>query len=103
MYREAARGMPGPRYDLHSTMYGLEVKSLDYYVDSCFDYVVISSFNEKRYESAAAQASYPDAVAFYREIRRDPRFTRVYEVQPAMWERVGPTLTVYQVSCRHRT
>ena len=39
----------------------LEVRELDYYVRSCFDYIVVSSFNEKRY--AAALARYrPDDV-----------------------------------------
>jgi 4-amino-4-deoxy-L-arabinose transferase-like glycosyltransferase len=99
MYREAAKGLAGPRYDLHSTMYGLEVGSLDYYVAQCFDYVVISSFNEKRYETDAARARYPHAAAFYRDIRRDPRYHRVYDVDPVVWERIGPTITVYAVAC----
>jgi 4-amino-4-deoxy-L-arabinose transferase-like glycosyltransferase len=99
MYREAAKGLAGPRYDLHSTMYGLELESLDYYVAQCFDYVVISSFNEKRYESDAARARYPQAAAFYRDIRRDPRYQRVYSVDPVVWERIGPAITVYAVTC----
>jgi hypothetical protein len=103
MYREASARLPGPRYDLHSTMYGLEVESLDYYVEHCFDYVVISSFNEKRYETPDARARNPRAAAFYDAIRHDSRFRRVYTVEPAMWERVGPTLTVYAVQCAART
>jgi len=98
-YGKAAKGLAGPRYDLHSTMYGLELESLDYYVAQCFDYVVISSFNEKRYESDAARARYPQAAAFYRDIRRDPRYQRVYSVDPVVWERIGPAITVYAVMC----
>jgi len=102
MYREAAKRLTGPRYDLHSTMYGLEVESLDYYVAQCFDYVVISSFNEKRYDTEAARARYPQAAAFYREIRHDTRYHRVYSVDPVVWERIGPTITVYAVECPAR-
>jgi hypothetical protein len=102
MYREAAKGLTGPRYNLHSTMYGLEVESLDYYVAECFDYVVISSFNEKRYETDAARERYPHAAAFYRDIRTDPRYRRVYTVDPVVWERIGPTITVYAVECAAR-
>ena len=102
MYREASARLAGPRYDLHSTMYGLEVHSLDYYVEHCFDYVVISSFNEKRYDTPAARARYPEAALFYQSIRRDPRYRPVYTVEPVVWERIGPSLTVYAVQCAAR-
>ena len=99
LYREAAQRIDGPTYELHSTMYGLEVEELDDYVKSCFSYVVISSFNEKRYVTEAARQKHPKSVRFYRDIKADPRFHVVYAVQPVMWRQLGPTITVYQVTC----
>jgi hypothetical protein len=99
MYREAAARIQGPTYDLHSTVYGLEVEDLDYYVRSGFAYVVISSFNEKRYAAESARQQYPKSARFYRDIRTDPRFRLVYTIGPEMWKQVGPTITVYKVEC----
>ena len=99
LYREAAQRIDGPTYDLHSTRYGLEVEELDEYVRSCFSYVVVSSFNEKRYLTEAATQRYPRSARFYRDIKADPRFHVVYAVEPIMWRQVGPTITVYQVMC----
>ena len=55
-----------------------------------------------RYDSVGARARYPQAAAFYRDIRRDPRYHRVYTVDPVVWERIGPTITVYAVECPTR-
>jgi hypothetical protein len=99
LYREAAERIEGPTYELHSTMYGLEVNDLDDYVRSCFSYVVVSSFNEKRYQTEAASHRHPKSARFYRDIKSDPRFRAVYSVEPIMWQQVGPTITVYKVTC----
>jgi 4-amino-4-deoxy-L-arabinose transferase-like glycosyltransferase len=99
LYRQAAEQVNGPTYDLRSTVYGLEVDSLDQYVRMCVPYVVVSSFNEKRYQSEDASRLHPNSARFYRDIRTDPRFRVVYEVGPVMWQQLGPTITVYRVVC----
>src|SRR5262249_35932944 len=93
-----ASRVDGPTYELHSTVYGLEVDDLDDYVSSRFAYVVVSSFNEKRYLSADAARRRPKSARFYRDIKIDPRFQVVYAVEPEMWQHVGPTITVYKVN-----
>lgn len=105
LYQEAAERASidgGPAYDLHSTVYGLEVDDLDQYVRACVPYVVVSSFNEKRYLTDAASRLHPKSARFYRDIKTDPRFQVVYEVGPVMWHQLGPTITVYKVSCERR-
>jgi hypothetical protein len=97
LYREAAESVPGPTYDLHSTVYGLEVEDIDYYVRESFDFIVISSFNQKRFDSEAERQRYPKSARFYDEVRRDPRLRVVFSIEPAVWQRSGPTLTVYAV------
>jgi hypothetical protein len=97
VYREAAERIDGPTYDLHSTVYGLEVEDLDHYVRNRFDYVIVSSFNEKRYASERARREHPKSAQFYSDIKTDPRFQAIYTVEPIMWRQVGPTITVYKV------
>ena len=89
--------MSGPSYELHSTVYGLEVRDIDEYVRESFDYVVISSFNEKRYASEADRARYPKSARFYEQVRTDPRLHVVFSIEPALWRRSGPALTVYAI------
>jgi hypothetical protein len=100
LYREAAERVDGPTYDLYSTMYGLEVEELDYYVRTCFDYIVVSSFNEKRYESEAEARAHPVSARFYDGIKTDPRFHLVYSVDPIVWKQLGPAIRVYRVTCQ---
>lgn len=97
LYREGAGRVEGPTYDLYSTVYGLEVEDLDHYVRSGFTYVVVSSFNEKRYDNESAKREHPKSARFYRDIRSDPRFRVAYTIGPEMWKQVGPTITVYRV------
>jgi 4-amino-4-deoxy-L-arabinose transferase-like glycosyltransferase len=99
LYREAAGRVEGPTYDLHSTMYGLDVRELDYYVHACFDYIVVSSFNEKRYETPAEARNHPASARFYAGIRSDPRFRLVYSIDPIVWRQLGPSIDVYEVAC----
>ena len=97
VYAAAMETAPGPTYDLYSTVYGLEVEDLDHYVRSCFDFVIISSLNEKRYQSRESRARFPASARFYDEIARDPRFSEVFSVAPARWRRSGPTIRIYRI------
>ncbi len=99
LYREAAERITPPVYELHSTVYGLEVEALDHYVRSGFAYVVVSSFNEKRYATDDSARQHPESARFYRDIKTDPRFRVVYSIEPVMWRQLGPTITVYRVEC----
>jgi hypothetical protein len=100
LYAEAQKRVSGPKYDLHSTVYGLEVRELDDYVRECFDYVVTSSLNESRYATEESRARFPKSARFYDEIRTDSRFERVYRVEPVLRKQPGPTITVYRISPR---
>jgi 4-amino-4-deoxy-L-arabinose transferase-like glycosyltransferase len=99
LYREAAGRIEGPTYNLYSTMYGLEVEELDYYVAACFDYIVVSSFNEKRYATDPERSLHPKSARFYDDIKTDDRFRRVYAIEPIVWKQIGPAITVYRVLC----
>jgi hypothetical protein len=97
LYARAAEKLPEPRYDLHSTVYGLAVEEPGFYLETCFDYIVVSSAHTKRYATPAAERRYPRSARFYRQLNTDPRFRVVYTVGPVPWKRGGPSLTVYEL------
>jgi hypothetical protein len=97
LYTEAMSRIKGPRYDLHSTVWGVAVEPLSYYVDSCFDYVITSSANAERYQNANARQRFPKSAEFYAQLPSDPRFEAIYTIAAKAWHRVGPTIVVYRV------
>jgi hypothetical protein len=97
LYAKAMSRMSGPRYDLFSTVYGVNVRDLSYYVDNCFDYIVTSSHNVSRYDSPEADKKYPDSARFYRELPNDSRFEKVFTATPVPWKVQGPEINVYKV------
>lgn len=102
LYSKAMTLVSGPRYDLHSTVWGLDVRDLSYYLEACFDYIVTSSVNSHRFAGPSEAAAYPHSATFYRSLPTDPRFEVVYSAVPATWKIQGPIITVYKVkhSCR---
>lgn len=98
LYAEAMARVDGPRYKLYSTVWGLDVQDLSYYVDSCFDYIVTSSQNSHRFTKPQQAQKYPKSAEFYRQLPKDPRFEEVYSVEPALWQVQGPSIKIYRVS-----
>ena len=97
LYATAMSELPGPKYDLYSTVYGVNVRNLSYYIDNCFDYIVTSSHNVSRYDSREAVEKYPDSATFYRELPNDSRFEKVFTATPVRWKVQGPEINVYRV------
>ncbi len=97
LYAEAMSRATGPRYELHSTVYGLEVRDLNHYVESCFDYIVISDQNSQRFDRPSEADRYPLSARFYRGLPSDPKFEVAFSVKPAPWRIQGPGVTVYRV------
>ena len=102
LYAKAMNQVKGPTYRLHSTVWGLEVEELDYYVQTCFDYIITSSLNSERYVGEIYQKRFPKSAQFYEQLKTDSRFQVVYSIAPIPWKRNGPIITVYEVlpSCR---
>ncbi len=101
LYAEAMKRVKGPTYRLHSTVYGLGVEDLNHYVEACFHYIIVSSYNSRRYDSEINRKRFPRSAEFYRGLNTDPRFHVVYSVAPIPWKRPGPMITVYRVPpCR---
>jgi hypothetical protein len=97
LYAEAAKQASGPKYDLHTTRWGLGVKALTYYIDACFNYIVTSSWNADQYTQMSFPGRFLNSVNFYRQLPTDPRFQVIYSIEAEPWQRWGPTITVYKV------
>jgi hypothetical protein len=97
LYAEAMKRVQGPTYALYSTIYGLGVEDLGFYIQACFDYIIISSYNARRFTSEINRKRFPRSADFYRGLDTDSRFRVVYAVAPIPWERPGPQITVYKV------
>jgi len=97
LYAEAMEQVEGPRYELHSTIWGLGVEDLTYYIQTCFDYIITSSRITRKYASGTTRERFPQSARFYEQLHSDPRFLKVYCVEPAPWKRTGPIITVYNV------
>ena len=99
LYREATEGTEGPRYEIHSTEYGLALKAPSHYVASCFDYVVTSSSISHRFAPGSPHRErFPEAAHFYDQLDVDPRFQQVYQAAPEAWNSSGPVITVYRIA-----
>jgi hypothetical protein len=97
LYAEAMSKVSGPKYDLHSTVYGLDVKDLSYYPQECFDYIITSSQVSNDFVAPSRVQKYPTSARFYRQLPTDPRFSAIYSVKPVPWAIQGPAITVYEV------
>lgn len=97
LYAKAMEQVEGPRYELHSTVWGLAVEDPAYYVQNCFNYIVTSSYIYERYAQGPLRERFPQSARFYEQLEIDSRFRIVYHVAPGPWERPGPAITVYKV------
>ncbi len=98
LYAEAMESMRGPKYDLHTSVWGLAVKDPAYYVQHCFDYVITSSIITRRYADGINRERFPRSAQFYERLESDPQFRKVYFVEPVDWQREGPVINVYKVA-----
>jgi hypothetical protein len=97
LYAKAMHQVKGPTYRLYSTVWGLEVEDLDYYVRACFDYIITSSSNVGRYIGESGRKRFPKSARFYEQLNTDSRLRIAYSIMPVPWKSSGPIITVYKV------
>jgi len=101
VYQEALEKAQGPKYELVSTVHGLNVRDVSYYVDHCFDYIVTSSMVAGRYRPRApGHRLFPESAKFYAAFVTDPRIRLVHEEAAIRWRKSGPTIKIYEVANR---
>jgi 4-amino-4-deoxy-L-arabinose transferase-like glycosyltransferase len=100
LYAKAMSQIEGPKYDLHSTNWGLAVKDLTHYQKECFDYIITSSTISRRFDNPSNAERYPKSAQFYRRLSTEAGFEVIYSVAPVPWKTQGPSITVYSVPSR---
>jgi 4-amino-4-deoxy-L-arabinose transferase-like glycosyltransferase len=97
LYAQAMNQVKGPTYKLHSTVWGLAVEDLSYYIQACFDYIITSSSNSERYIGEINRKRFPKSARFYEQLKADANFQVAYSIAAVPWKRDGPVITVYKV------
>jgi len=85
---------PEITYNLTSTELGRKAKSIEYYRNNDFDYIITSTHITAKAYNKKWAGKYPIAAKFYRSL--DKEFTIVKEFTPGL-TRSGPTITIYKV------
>jgi hypothetical protein len=101
VYEEAQKKVKGPKYELVSTVHGIQVRNVSYYVNECFDYIVTSSIVAGRFRPGKpARRLFPESAKFYDALESDPRLRLVHEESEVRWGKTGPTIKIYEVASR---
>lgn len=95
-YELLLQTVPELSYDITSTMFGLEVRTIDEYLREGFEYLVISNGTKTDRTSAYAREHYPQVAAFYSSLDTDRRVSLVTTVAPTPDTR-GETYLVYRL------
>jgi hypothetical protein len=98
-YELLLKTVPEIAFDLHSTMFGLGVKEIDYYIENNFEYFVISEDMRISRTVDDILRIYPDVAKFYGQLDVHPRIRRIKTISPTKYS-LGDTFHIYEVMGR---
>lgn len=89
--------VPHEAYDITSTAFGLEVRSIDYYINNQFQYFIISQGMRKARIDPFFADRHPEVAFFYKSIDSDPRLKLIKTISPSRLNR-GESFSIYKLS-----
>lgn len=95
-YELLLKTVPETAYDITSTMYGMEVASVDDYLREGYQYFVISDAMRASRTGGYARIHYPALAAFYGSLDTDRRLTRIARIAPTPRNR-GDVYLIYRL------
>lgn len=95
-YELLLKTVPETAYDITSTMFGLELQSLEYYLANGYEYFIISDSMKKARTNKFAQDNLTNAASFYSSLHSDNRITLVKVIKPSLRNR-GDQFLIYRV------
>ena len=95
-YQLLLKTVPEKAYDITSTMFGLEVESIDSYLAKGFDYFIISEHFKKARTNPFFAKDNPAEADFYRSLDRDDRLALVKVIAPSKTS-AGDTFYIYRL------
>lgn len=96
-YQLLLKTVPPNSYDITSTMFGLKVESVDYYVDNGYQYFVISRSMKEARTGEFSKIANPQIADFYRALDTDKRVRLIQEIGTTSKNR-GDRYLIYQVA-----
>ncbi len=88
--------VPEKAYDITSTMFGLDVKSIDYYIQNKFEYFIISGGMKKSRTGDYILKGAPEVASFYLSLDSNPRVKLIKTITPSNKNR-GDTFYIYKL------
>lgn len=95
-YELLLKNVPEISYDITSTMFGLKVKSINYYLSKQFQYFIISNNMKKRAKSDLYLRKYPEVSEFYNSLDSDKRIKLIKTIVPTNRNK-GLKFYIYQL------
>ena len=95
-YELLLKTVPEKAYDITSTMFGLQVKTIDYYIANGYEYLIISESMKESRTGEYARKNLPHVAEFYLSLDTDNRVQFVHVVAPTATNR-GDTFLIYRL------
>jgi hypothetical protein len=96
-YELLLQTIPAISYDITSTMYGLELKSIDEYINKGYQYFVISKDMKEKRINEYSSIHFSKTAEFYKALDIDRRISLIKSIGPTIING-GDTFLVYRVS-----
>jgi hypothetical protein len=96
-YEMLLKTVPEKSYDITSTMYGLQVNSIDYYLAEGYQYFIISSDRKESRSGDYAKENIPDVARFYDSLDTDHRVNLIHVIAPTIVNK-GDTFLIYKLN-----
>jgi 4-amino-4-deoxy-L-arabinose transferase-like glycosyltransferase len=95
-YQILLENAPEKSYDITSTKFGLEVQSIDFYIENGFKFFVISDNIKQNRSSAFFSQRSPDVSSFYNSLDSDTRLKLIKIIRPNSVS-MGDSFYIYKV------
>jgi hypothetical protein len=89
--------VPKESYDITSTMFGLDLETLDYYISNNFEYFIISDSMKRSRTSEFFSNRHPKITKFYKSLDTDRRIKLIKTINPTPRNR-GQSFFIYKVA-----
>ena len=95
-YELLLKTVPPTSYDISSTMFGMEIATIDQYLREGYQYLVISDTMRTSRTGEYAGKHYPLLAAFYGSLDTDPRLEQIARIAPTPRNR-GDIYLIYRL------
>jgi hypothetical protein len=95
-YEMLLKTVPNESYDIYSTMFGLDVNPIESYLDSQYQYFIISKQMKNNRTNTFFNNRYPEIAAFYLSLDTDKRVELIKAIGPTFTNK-GDTFYIYKL------